>query len=138
MSTILQNQGDIKMRKILFIACAMAVVGVVAFATLQRTPADAAANVVVERALRVDADFTRPIPEGYRRVPIHVKSDAKAKSLWLQATGTLEGYTLEKAAQQLSFVARVGTAPCACWLEGACAKYDPSTRTCEEGCNCPP
>jgi hypothetical protein len=126
------------MRKILFIACAMAVVGIVAFATLQRTPADAAANVVVERALRVDADFTRPIPEGYHRVPIHVKSEAKAKSLWLQATGTLEGYTFEKAAQQLSFVARDGTAPCACHLEGLCAKYDPSTRTCEDGCNCPP
>jgi hypothetical protein len=67
-----------------------------------------------EEPLRIDFE-PREIPLGYQRVAIHVTSPEQAKKLWLRATGSMKGYSLENA-NKLTFVSRLGMAPCACHL----------------------
>ena len=67
-----------------------------------------------EMPLRIDFE-PREIPLGYQRVAIHVTNPEQAKKLWLRATGSMTGYSLENA-NKLTFVSRLGVAPCSCML----------------------
>lgn len=78
------------------------------------TSVTAAAVPAFEEPLRIDFE-QREIPLGYQRVAIHVQSPEQAKALWLRATGSMNGYSLENA-NKLTFVSRMGTVPCACHL----------------------
>jgi hypothetical protein len=71
-----------------------------------------AAVLPFEEPLRIDLE-QREIPFGYQRVAIHVESPKQAQALWLKATGSMKGYSLENA-NKLTFVSRLGTAPCSC------------------------
>jgi hypothetical protein len=74
----------------------------------------AASELPFEKPLRIDFE-QREIPFGYQRVAIHVESSKQAQALWLRATGSMNGYSLENA-NKLTFVSRLGTAPCSCML----------------------
>lgn len=78
------------------------------------TTVTAASVLPFEEPLRIDFE-QREIPFGYQRVAIQVASAKEAQALWLKATGSMNGYSLENA-NKLTFVSRLGTAPCSCML----------------------
>jgi hypothetical protein len=127
--------------KKMYLACAIAIALFVGVTVSMETPSAIAsetnalvnAPVLIEPALRIDLDASKEVPEGYRRVSVHNNTDAKARELWLRAAGTMEGYSFEKA-NQITFIARNGTGPCACHLPGACYKYD-GTKSGGDSCN---
>ncbi len=88
------------------------------FSPMLKADASGANSSIIEQPLRVDLDRSQTVPFGYERVTVHVQTPEKAKALWMRATGSMEGYSLEKA-NQITFVSRVGAPPCACYLEGA-------------------
>lgn len=130
--------------KKMYLACAIAIALFVGVTVSMESPSAIAtetnacvnAPVLIEPAMRIDLDASKEVPEGYRRVSVHHTTDAKARALWLRAAGTMEGYSFEKA-NQITFIARNGTAPCGCHLEGACYRFD-GTKSGEDRCyDCP-
>ncbi len=126
---------------VLFFACLLGMSFLLPISSASNDGANGSANekLKYEKAI-VDPDGSLDVPDGYRRVPINFteKSEAKAKDQWLQAYGNMEGYSLEKA-KKITFIAKNGTAPCACSMSGACYVYYPKTRQsaehCEPDCN---
>ena len=72
--------------------------------------------IVPFEAPRIDFDGSQAVPLGYERVTIHTQSPEKAKAFWINATGSLKGYSLEKV-NKATLISRIGKGPCACNFE---------------------